>query len=204
MGQGQTEQISKRSGPLKTATCAAQVNTTLPWGCTVLLMFLHIAETQKMGHDVQEKPGQISRPSDWNYNDLSPFKEPDLLHTASIGFCLPCSFQQVSKALKFTCCFMTARGDWPAMSRQGLYRGLDLPHSPALDIPTSAQTDTHGEQYSVPPTNQCVMLNLHPLLSSKPQQHWEFRRLLHNCGVSATQHRHQFLRVGTSVIQKGN
>lgn len=46
-------------------------------------MFLHIAKTQKMGHVVQEKPGQISRPADWNCNDLSPFKEPDLLHTAS-------------------------------------------------------------------------------------------------------------------------
>ena len=46
-------------------------------------MFLRIAKTQKMGHDVEEKPGQISRPSDWNYNDLSPFKEPDLLHTVS-------------------------------------------------------------------------------------------------------------------------
>lgn len=43
-----------------------------------------------------------------------------------------------------------------------------------------------------------------PLLKSKPQQqHWEFRRLLHNCGVSATQHSHQFLKVGTSAIQKG-
>lgn len=54
-----------------------------------------------------------------------------------------CSFQQVSKALKLTCCFMTARGDWPAMSRQGLCRGLGLLHSPTLDIPSSAQTDTH-------------------------------------------------------------
>jgi len=36
-----------------------------------------------MGHDVEEKPGQVSRPSDWNYNDLSPFKEPDVLHAVS-------------------------------------------------------------------------------------------------------------------------
>lgn len=77
---------------------------------------------------------------------------------------------------------------WLTCNKQTrLYRGLGLPYSTALNIPSSAQTDTHGEQYSVPPTNQCVMLNLHLLLSSKPQQqHWEFRRLLHNCGVSAT------------------
>lgn len=117
---------------------------------------------------------------------------------------LTCSFQQVSKALKLTCCFMADRGDWPGMSRGGLYQGLDLPRSLPLDIPNSAQTDTHGEQYSVPPTKHCVTLSLHPLLNSKPQQqHWEFRRLLHNCGVSATRHSHQFLKVGTSAIQKG-
>lgn len=46
-------------------------------------MLLHISKTEKMGHEVQEKPGQISRPADWNHNDLSPFKESDLLQTAS-------------------------------------------------------------------------------------------------------------------------
>lgn len=48
------------------------------------------------------------------------------------------------------------------MSRQGLYRGLDLPHSLPLNIPNSAQADTHGAQYLVPPTKHCVTLNLHP------------------------------------------
>lgn len=52
-------------------------------GCFVLLMFLHVAKPQKMGHDVEEKPGQRSSPSDWNYSDLNPFKEPDRLHAVS-------------------------------------------------------------------------------------------------------------------------
>lgn len=50
----------KKFGPFKKASCAAEINTgycyIVPW------MFLYIAKSQKMGHDVEEKPGQIFRP----------------------------------------------------------------------------------------------------------------------------------------------
>lgn len=201
--QRQTEERKERCGPLKKANCAAEINTgyyyeaALYLWCSCILL-----KHRRWGMMWRRSQGRYLGPVTgitvtWTLskNQTCFMLSPEKLHVL-----ISASEQSLENHLLFhgSQRWLTWDEQTRAVSR------FRSPPSLPLNIPNSAQTDTHGEQYLVPPTKCCVMLNPHPLLNSKPQQqHWEFRRLLHNCGVSATQHSHQFLKVGTSAIQKG-
>lgn len=166
-------------------------------------MFLHVAKTQKMGHDVKRSQGRYLDPGTgmtvtWALSKnqicftLSPEKPHVFLAASEQSLETHLLFlgsqrwltwdEQMRAVLRFRSSFIPSPSTYPTQHRQ-----THMVSNPQflLQSVVSHLTST-------------------PRLNSKPQQqHWEFRRLLHNCGVSATQHSHQFLKVGPSAIQKG-
>lgn len=166
-------------------------------------MFLHIAKTQKMGHDVEEKPGQLSRPSNWNYNDLSPFKEPDLLHAVS----------------RETSCvhFRERARSWcsPAVSWQPEVTDLGWADKGCIKvqispIPSPSTYPIHHRQTDLVSNTRFLLQSTVSHLTSTPSSTPDHNSSTGNSGgcyttVGCLQHNTaiQFLEVGSSAIQKG-